>query len=125
MNVGWLGEESYSEVVANLEGKLEQSMIGEWYDSSRLGKGEERCNAWLQYLKKFGLNADETDEAEEAEEDEWLDEDDKDDFGEFSDEDYSSFLWSLVSSIQYTTETQTGKRAHQQISSLGLVRALL
>lgn len=29
MNVGWLGEESYSEVVANLEGKLEQSMIGE------------------------------------------------------------------------------------------------
>lgn len=109
MDVGWLDEESYSEVVANLERKLGQSVMSEGCDSSRLGKREERCSAWLQYLKKFGLDddADETDETEEDEEDEWLDEDededdedgwiddddeDEGDFGEFSDEDYSSFL---------------------------------
>jgi len=53
--------------------------MGEEYDSSRLGKREERCNAWLQYLKKFGLD-DGADETEEDGEDE-----DEDNFGEFSD----------------------------------------
>lgn len=131
VDVGWLDEESYSEVVANLERKLEQSAMGEGYDSSRLGKGEERCSAWLQYLKKFGLDdeTDETDETEEDEEDEWLDEDDEngwvddddedeDDFGEFSDEDYSSFLFE-AEYHQYNTLLQL-KRERGHISRFPL-----
>lgn len=97
VHVGWLddSEECHSQDIADLERKLEQSVMGEGYNSVAIGKREERCSAWLLWLKTFGFMGDkdhEDDEIDEDDEDDWATEDDEDedwDTEEYSkDEDY-------------------------------------